>query len=143
MRGNVKGIDFIMRLRPITYKKGALFIKEFVLINKQVFLGSEGGYGAGEVENFRKINLHGRGDWGGSGGHGVLVPGGGQLRSNAIDIGRVVKLPVITVLVLHIQYDVQTAKGAKRQSDQVDQAECPVLAEEPKRGFKIALEHGG
>jgi len=71
------------------------------------------------------------------------IPVSGQFRSNSIDIGRVVKLPVITVLVLHIQSDVQTAKGAKRQSDQVDQAECPVLAEEPQRGLEIALEHGG
>jgi len=65
-----------------------------------------------------------------------------QIRSDPINIGCMIKLPVVAVLVLYIQHDVKTTQGADREPDEIDHTEGPVLAEEPQRGFYIALEHG-
>ena len=52
-----------------------------------------------------------------------------------------IKLPVKTILILYIQNNIQTTKGAECQPDQVDKAEGLVFSQETQAGFKIAFEH--
>jgi hypothetical protein len=48
---------------------------------------------------------------------------------------------IVTVLILHVQQDVQATQRANGKANDINEAETFVFQQKPGRGFKIIFEH--
>ena len=124
-------------------KDGFFFIKGLIPVAEQVLADPEFTRleDPGVLEHFGKIAFHGRCDGGRCAGHEIGRAQARKCRRDPINVFSLPVVPVIAVLVDRIQQDIQTAKRAGSQANNIDKAEGPVLQQESESGREIALEH--
>src|ERR1700748_737322 len=111
------------------------------LVTQQVLVDTKEWYYPGILHDFGKVAAHGRGHRHRCIRQVIALSLRRGTHVHPINILRIGLMPVIAVLVLYIQQDVEAAESTGGKAENIDKAKGLVLQQEPDRCFKIAFQH--